>query len=87
MISDPRVSDFFCLCKNAKSMQTSRCSKTTPLSSQVSPEILTQDKNPQIAASFLEDNFENFRVLTASKNMELFQLFLDFGLKCCEIVS
>ena len=33
--------------------------------SQVSPEILTQGKNRQMAANILEANFEKFRVLTA----------------------
>jgi len=36
-----------------------------PSNSQVSPEILTQGKNGQMAANFLEANFEYFRVLTA----------------------
>ena len=33
--------------------------------SQVSPEILTQGKNQQMAANFLEANFEYFGVLRA----------------------
>ena len=35
------------------------------ISTQVSPEILTQGKNRQMAANFLKANFEYFRVLTA----------------------
>ena len=39
--------------------------KVSVCMAQVSPEILTQGKNQQMAANFLEANFEYFRVLTA----------------------